>query len=225
LDAFLLRADALLGLDVALLGQPLGDLGDTLLDSVLVGLDGDFGVEGLLIGGGDAGKVLDLAETGLLVEALGVTSLGDLEGHVDVDLDKGDGLVVAASGLLVQVTGEVTVCPVGGDEGGDGDGGGVSKELGDLANATDVLVAVLLREAEVLVEAEADVVAVEAVGGDAEVEEVLLERGGDGGLARGGEAGQPDGEAALAGELVALTAREGRVPCDVAGAGCQSVSR
>lgn len=48
------------------------------------------------------------------------------------------------------------------------------------------------------------------------MEEVLLERGGDGGFARGREACQPDCEAALAAQLVALTAREGGMPSDVA---------
>lgn len=48
------------------------------------------------------------------------------------------------------------------------------------------------------------------------MEEVLLEGGGDGRLARGREARQPDGEASLAAELVALAAGEGRVPGDVA---------
>jgi hypothetical protein len=157
-----------------------------------------------------------------------------------VALDEGDGLVVAL-GLGVQVAGKVTVCAEGGDEGGDGDGGGVSEELGDLdfcqlesksrrearepylGNAADVLDAVLVGEAKVLVEAEADVVTVEAVGVDAEVEEVLLESGGDGGLAGAGETGHPDGETTLAVELIALLAREGRVPVDVAA--CLVVSR
>lgn len=48
------------------------------------------------------------------------------------------------------------------------------------------------------------------------MEEVLLKGGSDGGLSRGGEASQPDGQTALARELVALTARKRRVPCDVA---------
>jgi hypothetical protein len=54
-----------------------------------------------------------------------------------------------------------------------------------LRNTADILVAVFLREAEVLVQAEADIVAIEAVRSDAEVEEMLLESGCDGGLARG----------------------------------------
>lgn len=203
-------------LEVALLGQPVDDLGNALLDRVLVGLDGDLGVLGLLVGGGDAGEVLDLTGAGLLVEALGVTLLSDLEGHVNVDLDKGDGLIVALARLGVQLAGDVAVCPVGRDEGGDGDGGRVGEELGDFGDAADVLVAVLLGEAEVLVEAEADVVAVETVGGDAKVQQVLLEGRGHGGLARGRETGQPDGKTALATGLVALTARKRRVPGDVA---------
>ena len=51
-----------------------------------------------------------------------------------------------------------------------------------LTNPTDVLVPRLLVEAEVLVETKADVVAIQAVGELVEVEEVLLERAGYGGL-------------------------------------------
>lgn len=98
-----------------------------------MGLDGDFGLGGLLVGSGDAGKLLDLTGAGLLVETLGVALLGDLERHVDIDLDEGDGLIGAAGGDGgVQLTGRVAVGAVGGDKGGDGDGGGVGKELGDL---------------------------------------------------------------------------------------------
>jgi hypothetical protein len=45
---------------------------------------------------------------------------------------------------------------------------------------------------------------------------VLLQRGCDCGFARGGEAREPNREAFLLTEGVALGAREGRVPCDVA---------
>lgn len=45
---------------------------------------------------------------------------------------------------------------------------------------------------------------------------MLLEGCGDGGFARGREAGEPDGQALLAAEPVALFAREGRVPGDIA---------
>lgn len=55
----------------------------------------------------------------------------------------------------------------------------------DLSNAADVLLAVLGREAEVLVEAEADVVAVEAERALALLEELELERARERRLARG----------------------------------------
>jgi hypothetical protein len=45
---------------------------------------------------------------------------------------------------------------------------------------------------------------------------MLLQGRGDGRLARGREAGEPDGKPALATELVALLASERRVPGDVA---------
>lgn len=206
----------LCALDVALFAEPICNLRNAFLDSILVSLDCDLGVQRLLIRCRDASKLLDLASAGLFVEALGVALLRNLEGHVDKDFDKGDGLVAALVGLDVQLARKIAVGAVGRDEGGDGDGGRVGKELGDLADAADVLVAVGLGEAQVLVEAEAHVVAVEAVGGEAQVEEVLLEGGGDGGFARGGEARQPDCEAALAAQLVALAAREGGMPGDVA---------
>lgn len=97
-----------------------------------MGLDDNLRLLGLLVRGGDAGELLDLASAGLLVEALGVTLLRDLEGHVDVDLDEGNGLVAALGGLGVELTSDLTVCSVGGDEGCDGNGGGVGEELGDL---------------------------------------------------------------------------------------------
>ena len=80
----------------------------------------------------------------------------------------------------------VPVLDVRRDERGDGDGGAVGEELGDLCDAADVLVAVLFAETQVLVQAEADVVAVQAVGGDAAgAEELALKFDGDGGFAGG----------------------------------------
>lgn len=185
-----------------------------------MGADGDLGVLGGLVGAADAGELLDLAGARLLVQALGVALLGDGDGDVDVDLDEGDGVVAVGVGGGVQVARELAVGAEGRDEGGEGDGGGVGEELGDLADAPDVLVAVPLAEAQVLVQPEPHVVAVEAVGREAEVQKVLLQRGGDGGFAGRAEAGEPEGEAALAPEGVALVAREGGVPGDVSGEGC-----
>lgn len=180
-------------------------------------LDNQLCVLGGLVRRRDTSEVLDLASTCLLVQTLGVALLRNLNGNINIDLDKRKRLVVALGALFVELAGDEAVCPVRANEGSDGDGGRVGKELGDLCDAANVLVAVLFGKAQVLVQAEADIVAVEAVGGEAQVQKVLLEGGGDGGFSRGGQAGEPDGEALLLTVGFALGAREGRVPGDVAG--------
>lgn len=179
-------------------------------------LDGNLRVGRLLVRRRDTGKLLDLTRPGLLVQSLGIALLSHFKWYINEHLDERQLLLLSTTGLRMQLTRHVAIRPVRRDEGGDGDGGRVGKELGDFADATDVLVTVLLGEAQVFVQAEAHVVAIETVGGDAEVEEMLLESGGHGGFARGGEAGEPNGEALLLAGFVALLAREGGVPGDVA---------
>ena len=122
---------------------------------------------GSLVWRGDTGELLDLAGAGLLVEALQVALLAHLDRAVDEHLDEVP--------LLHDGAHLVAVGAVGRDERGQGDQPGVREELRHLADAADVLGPVLGREAEVLVEAVADVVAVEDVGPDAALEETLLE--------------------------------------------------
>lgn len=102
-------------------------------------------------------------------------------------------------------------------KGREGKGGLVCQTY--LSDTADVLVPVLFGEPEVLVQAEAHIVAVQSVAGQALLEEVLLEGGGDGRLARGGQTGEPDGAALLLAEFAALLAGEAGVPGDVAGEG------
>lgn len=121
-----------LALDVALGDEPVCDLRNALLNRVLMRLDCNLSVDRLLIRSRDASELLDLASTSLLVKTLGVTLLGNLEGHVDKDLNKGNRLVAVLLRLGVQLTSKIAVGAVGRDEGGDCDGGGVGEELGDL---------------------------------------------------------------------------------------------
>ena len=79
--------------------------------------------------------------------------------------------------------------------------------LAHLGNPPDILPPVLFAETQILIQAEADVVAIESVGGQAVVEEVLLERDGDSGFAAGREAGEPEREAFLLAEGGALEVR------------------
>ena len=109
-------------------------------------LDSNLGVSRLLIRRRNTSKLLDLARSSLLVETLGVALLSHFEGNVDKHLNEGDGLV-GTLGLGVKGASRVAVRAVGGDEGGDGDGGRVGEELGYLGDAADVFVAVLFGEA------------------------------------------------------------------------------
>ena len=77
----------------------------------------------------------------------------------------------------------VAVLAIGADEAGHGDDAGVGEQLGDLADAADVLFAVGGGEAEVLVQAVADVVAVENVGQVAALHQGVLQGEGESALA------------------------------------------
>lgn len=85
-----------------------------------------------------------------------------------------------------------------------------------LCYSPNVLIPVLLGETQVFVQPESHIVAVETVRCKAKVKEMLLKRGRYGRFAGCAEAGEPNCEAALFAECVALAAREGWVPCDVA---------
>ena len=141
-----------------------------------------LGLQGLLIRGTDAGKFRNLALAGLLVQTLGVTLLSDLNRDIDPDLNERNARLATRTFSLVQRAGEVTVRTVRRDEASDGNGAGVGKQFGHLGDAADVFLAVLRGEAEIFVEAEADVVAVETVGALAVgfADQGLFESDGDG---------------------------------------------
>jgi hypothetical protein len=118
-------------LQQTLLVQVVGDDLDGLLDAGLLAVNVDLGVLGSLVGSADTSELLDLTGASLLVETLGVALLGLLHGNVNEDLDEGK-RSLAVLGVGVEVTGDLAVGLVGGDEGGKGDGGAVGEELGDL---------------------------------------------------------------------------------------------
>jgi hypothetical protein len=118
-------------LQETLLLEVVGDDLDGLLNTGLLAVNVNLRVLGSLVGSADAGELLDLAGASLLVQTLGVALLSLLDGDVNEDLDEGkSGLAVL--GVVVEVTSDLTVGLVGGDEGGEGDGGAVGEELGDL---------------------------------------------------------------------------------------------
>lgn len=91
----------------------------------------DLCVLGSLVRSADASELLDLAGASLLVQTLGVALLSLLNGNVDEDFDEGERRLVVL-GVVVEVAGDLAVGLVGRDERGEGDGGAVGEELGDL---------------------------------------------------------------------------------------------
>ena len=118
-------------LQQTLLEQVFGDDLDGLLDAGLLTVDVDLRVLRSLVGRTDASELLDLTSASLLVQTLGVALLGLLDGDVNEDLDEGKRSLVVL-GVGVEVAGNLTVGLVGGDEGGECDGGAVGEELGNL---------------------------------------------------------------------------------------------
>lgn len=118
-------------LDHAIVLEVLGDLKHSLLNTRLLGVDVDLCVLWCLIWSTDSSELLDLSCSCLLVKTLGVTLLGLLDGDVDKDLDEGK-WGVDVLGVCVEIAGELAVGLVWGDERGQGNGGGVGEELGDL---------------------------------------------------------------------------------------------
>lgn len=85
-----------------------------------------------------------------------------------------------------------------------------------LSNTSNILISILLRKSQILIQSESYIIAIESVSIDTQVQQVLLEGSCDCGFAGGGEAGEPEGEAFLLGVRLALGARETFVPGDVA---------
>lgn len=169
-DVFLRRNDVM--------GDKIVENGlSAFVDTKLVCIDLDFGRGWGLIRIVNASEVLNLALTSLLIQALGVTLLGDLKRDIDMNLHERN------ASLLMDLAGYLAIGDIRGDEGGGGDDTNVSCKFGYLGDAANVLLAIVGTEAEVAVETEANVVTVETVDEVALLEHLLLEGDGDCGFA------------------------------------------
>ena len=110
-------------------------------DGLLGGVDDQVGLGGGLVGVVDAGEALDLAGAGARVDAALVRLLAVFERCGDVD-------EVEVAVLLDQLAGVLARLLEGGDGRGDDGGAGAGQLRGDEGDAADVLVAVLLGEAQ-----------------------------------------------------------------------------
>lgn len=202
---------------------------DALLDLQLVRFESNLGVERFLVRIVDAGEVLELSGLDASVLALGIALLELVDGNVEEDLVEGDALV------LVALADEVAITAVGGDEADQRDDAGIGEQCGQLTGTADGFGTVGLREGEVTVEAGAEVVSVEAVDVLAVLlHELLLEGGGNGGLAGTGASRHPKGgtllseggETLLGGKMAGTLVGVGVGLCalnDVRGGGLQGL--
>src|SRR5262249_384448 len=149
-----------------------------------IGVHDDLRLHGRLVRSGHTGKLGDLARTRLLVVSLGVAALAFLQRAVDEDFDE---LAVAHDTPRL-----VAIGALRGDEGRHIDHAGMCEELGNLADAPDVLIAVRGREAQVLVQAMTHIVAIQHVGVHAALPQRLFERYGERRFARSRQASHPD---------------------------------
>mmetsp|Transcript_16563 Transcript_16563/g.52118 ORF Transcript_16563/g.52118 Transcript_16563/m.52118 type:complete len:309 (+) Transcript_16563:67-993(+) len=181
-------------------------------DGGLVGLDVDLRIIRLLVRGIKTCEVLDLPLRCLGVEPLGVALLHHRQRRVDEDLKERQRRV------LVDLPRVLAVALVRGNEAADHDGPCLGKELCDLGDAADVLLPVLWREAQVPVQAVAEVVPVEAVdevGLGLVLHQGILQRDADRALAASGEARHPERDALVAGGLPLLLPGDALVELDV----------
>ncbi len=146
-----------------------------LLGRVLRRVDVDLGTLRRFVRRIDAGEVLELATTGLLVQPLNVAVFGDRQWRIDVNL--------VELARLEQAARHAALGPERRDERHHHDEARIGHQLADFGDSPDVLDPVRIREAQVTVQAVADVVAVEQVGVLAEGEQALLDQVGDGRLA------------------------------------------
>lgn len=151
-----------------LVDQHLQHLLDARLHVGLRSQNAQLGVRRRLVGGIDAGEASDLARARPFVKSFHVSLLAHLQRRVYEDLDE------RQSGFLVQLPRAVSVTLERRDEAGETHDAAVGEQLRHLRDPADVLLAILSAEAEVPIEARADVVAIERVGGDAMWHKVIL---------------------------------------------------
>lgn len=80
----------------------------------------------------------------------------------------------------MQFASHISIGAIGTDEAGNGNGGTISKQAGNLSNTTNVLSPMRLGEAQIAVQAKANIITVKSIGSKASLKQVLLKSGGNG---------------------------------------------
>src|SRR2546427_8703028 len=169
---------------VAQLEEAIDHTGGTLTDRLALRVDHELRGQGLFVWIRHTGELGDLPGQGAGVQPLGVAADALIERGFHVHLDE-------RSDFLAHL---VSDRAIRGDRGRDHRYAVARKQLGDIADAADVGVAILARKPQALGEILTHLVSVEHFDGDPATAEPLAHRGGERGLARAGQTGEPQRE-------------------------------
>src|SRR6516164_5269024 len=144
--------------DQPLFGEVFQYLNSRLLRRGRGGVDGQFRAQRLFIWVIDAGEILELAGTRLLVKALRIALFASRDRRVKKNLDEGQFF------RGMQRSDRVAIFAIGANETGHRDRAAVGEEPGDFTDAANVLLTVGGRKTQILVESVANIVSVQDVG-------------------------------------------------------------
>lgn len=157
--------------------QVVSDYPHSLGDVALVCLDVDFWVLRGLIRRGDTCEFFDLSCASLFVKSFRIPLLDSAERRVNKNLDE------AQARFIVDLARDEAIDAVRRYERGEGNARRVCEEFRYLADSPNILVPRFLVKSQIFVQTKPNIVAVKAVSELVQMQKVLLESAGDGGLA------------------------------------------
>lgn len=152
-------------------------------DGQLIGTNFEIWVFGCFIGVINTRKALDEPCSGFLVQAFYIAGFTHFDGGIDVYFDE----IFSANDAARQIA----HFPAGADERVDANDSGVEVEFGNFSNAPDVFKAVFSTKTQVVVDAKADVVAIEYLRKVSFFKQEAFEVFGNGAFSRTRQPGQP----------------------------------
>lgn len=148
------------------------------------GIHNQLRVGRCLVGRGNAGEVLDDPLAGLLIKTFHVALLAHLDGCIAEDLQKFIRVDQIAHQLPIRFERR--------DERGKYDDAGFQKQFGDVPDAANVLRAVMIGKSEIAAQTVAHVIAIQHEGAAAQFVQLIFHGMRQRGLARAGQAGEPE---------------------------------
>jgi len=123
---------------------------DTFLDGELIGWEDKLGEGRRLIGRGKPSEICDRASRRLMIQIFGVALDANLQGTGDINLPKGRRRQEGTDLVAVRLKGTDKSC--------DDNQTGIKEETGKLTDTADILGAIGIRKAKILIETRAEAI-------------------------------------------------------------------